>query len=87
MSGIYVKATVAKATLRCDKCERRWESRTYEPRRFGDEVPMIADALAVGWRVYIAGRGNRTYCANCAPSTPMRLLHGTDRTNRSEEAR
>lgn len=81
MSGIGVKAVVAKATLYCDKCGRRWESRTYEPRRWGDEVPMIADALALGWRVYAAARGQRTYCADCAPSTPMRLVHGTDRTN------
>lgn len=84
MSGIGVKATVAKATLHCDKCGRRGESRTYEPRRWGDEVPMIADALALGWRIYAAARGQRTYCPNCAPTTPMRLLHGTDRPVGSE---
>ncbi len=30
MSGIGVKATVARATLYCDKCNRRWESRTVQ---------------------------------------------------------
>lgn len=85
MSGIYVKATVAKATLRCDKCGARWESRNYEPVRWRDEVEEAAPAFALGWRVYIAGRGNRTYCPAHAPSAPMRLLHGTDRTIGLEE--
>ncbi|WP_433673761.1 hypothetical protein [Microbacterium gorillae] len=80
MSGINVKPVTAKATLYCDKCGNRWESRLYEPQRWGDEVPMIREALAVGWRIYMAGRGQRTYCPSCAPSKPMRLVHGTDQS-------
>lgn len=77
MSGIGVQAVTAKATLYCDRCGSRWASRLYQPQRFGDEVPMIRPALAIGWRIYAASRGQRTYCPSCAPTKPMRLVHGT----------
>lgn len=77
MSGISVKAIRARATLACDKCGTRWESVIYEPRRWGDENRAAAPAFALGWRVYNAGRGHRTYCPDHGPSVPMMLIHGS----------
>lgn len=76
MGDIYVKPLTAKATLRCDKCGARWESRLYEPIRWGDEVKAAQPAFDAGWTLHLAGRGRRVYCPRHEPSTPMRLLHG-----------
>ena len=62
MGDIYVKPLTAKATLRCDKCGARWESRLYEPIRWGDEVKAAQPAFDAGWTLYLAGRGRRVYC-------------------------
>ena len=73
MTGINEYAKTATAVLRCDKCGARWESRLYEPQRWGDEVRACAPAFALGWRVYTPhGRGgHRTYCPQHDPSVDM----------------
>lgn len=76
MSAIKVWPLTATAILSCSKCIGWWESRLFEPRNYGSEVVACAPAFAIGWRVFASGRGQRAYCPNCSPSTPMHLVHG-----------
>ncbi len=71
MSGIYEKARTAVAQLRCDKCGKLWTSALYSPRKWGDEVNACRPAFALGWRIFAAARGRRTYCPDDEPTVPM----------------
>jgi hypothetical protein len=88
MSDIYVKPMVAKATMRCDKCDARWESAPYEPKGWRDEVDAARPAFEAGWTLYNGARSRRVYCPEHGPTTPMLLMYGrtTDREDGSDDA-
>jgi hypothetical protein len=75
MSDVMLKAVQARAALCCDKCGERWQSRIFTvSSTWGDAERHAAPAFSAGWRVYVAARGRRTYCPDCAPTVPMRQV-------------
>ena len=76
MSGITVWPVTAVAVLCCDRCGGRWQSEPYDAKNGGwrpDEV-AARPAFDQGWRVYVGARTQRTYCPDCGPTAPMRLV-------------
>lgn len=76
MSGIAVWPITAVAVLYCDRCAVRWQSQPYDAENGGWSAKEEAarPAFDLGWRVYFGARERRTYCPDCEPTVPMRLV-------------
>lgn len=75
MTGIVEFPITAKAVLSCDRCPAIWESAPYGDRSWGKEVAAAQPAFALGWRVFVGERTQRTYCPDHGPTVSMRQVH------------
>lgn len=79
MSGIYEEPLTVRAHVTCGVCGQRWRSLPYVPGHPPAE-DACAGAWAAGWRVYAGKRSQHAYCPDHAPTVPMHLIHGRQRT-------
>lgn len=78
MSGIIERSVTARARLSCDahECDERWTSSDYRSDHHLSAEVACAPAFDQGWRVFVGGRSQHTYCPAHGPKADMRLVHG-----------
>ena len=76
MSGVNIWPITATAGLCCNRCGETWRSKPYDAENGGRGAEEVAarPAFDQGWRVYVGARTQRTYCPDCEPTVPMKLI-------------